>query len=235
MFLMGQSPGHPNLIPGWTGLALTAAFEKKFGLPCRADNDVNAVALAEQRFGAGQGYDDALFVAAGTGLGGGLILGGKLQQGAHFCGGEIGHTTIAFDGWLCECGRQGCLEQYTATAAIKRFFLQKQPGFSPEEPLTIEILARQAASDPHGASAWAFNEAGRMLGLGLASLVRICDPQVIIIGGGLVAASSSYFEQARTMFQEQAWPVQAEIPVVLAKLGGQAGIIGAALLVFEVE
>lgn len=230
----GTVVGSSGLIPDWTGQNLTGAFEEKFGLSCRADNDVNAVALAEQRFGAGQGYEEALFVAAGTGLGGGLITGGKLQQGAHFCAGEIGHTTIALEGWPCECGRLGCLEQYTGSAAIKRFYRQRLAANSPEEPLIIEELARMAAGDPVGPAAWAFLEAGRILGHGLASLVRMCDPQVIIVGGGLVAASPGYFEQARATFREVAWPTQAAIPFVTAQLDNQAGIIGGACLVLYV-
>jgi glucokinase len=228
----GTVIGATDLIPNWTGTHLRAAFEERFGLPCRADNDVNAAALAEQRFGTGRGYTEALFVAAGTGVGGGLISGGQLVQGAHFCAGEIGHVTIAFDGWPCECGRQGCLEQYSASAAIKRYYGQKA-ALSEDISPTIEGIAREANTNPGGPAEGAFREAGRMLGLGLASLVRLCDPQVIIIGGGLVAASPVYFEQARATFQALAWPIQAGIPVVTAQLGNQAGLIGAACLVFE--
>jgi glucokinase len=228
----GTVIGSSDLIPAWTGTNLTAAFVERFNLPCRADNDVNAAALAEQRFGAGRGYAEVLFVAAGTGLGGGLITGGKLVQGVHYCAGEIGHTTIAFDGWPCECGRLGCLEQYSASGAIKRYFGQKA-AISQDLSPTVEQIAREAASNPGSPAEGAFREAGRMLGLGLASLVRLCDPQVIIIGGGLVAASPVYFAQATATYQELAWPSQAVIPVVTAQLGSQAGLIGAACLVFE--
>lgn len=239
----GTVIGATDLIPNWTGTRLKTAFEKKFGLPCRADNDVNAAALAELRFGAGRGYDEALFVAAGTGLGGGLIKGGKLQQGAHFCAAEIGHTTITFDGLPCECGRWGCLEQYCAAAAIKRYYQQKtatltgyiSPILKSKTDKSIEDIAKEAVENPGGPAEEAFREAGRMLGFGLASLVRLCDPQVIIIGGGLVAASPIYFGEAKTTFQKQVWSIQANIPVVTAQLGSQAGVIGAAYLVFEAE
>jgi glucokinase len=229
----GKVVGSSDLIPAWTGLALTEAFEGRFGLPSRADNDVNALALAESRFGAGQGYSEALFIAAGTGLGGGLIINGQMQRGANYCAGEVGHTLMTYEGWPCECGRRGCLEQYTASAAIKRFYYQNLAEDFPGEPLPIQAIARQAAADQTGPAAQAFEEAGGRLGLGLASLVCITDPQIIIIGGGLVAASPLYFAQVCAAFKANAWPAQAAIPVERARLGGQAAIIGAAALVFD--
>lgn len=185
----GRVVGASNLIPGWAGLELTDAFEARFGLPSRADNDVNALALAESRFGAGQGYSEALFVATGTGLGGGLIINGWLQRGAHYCAGEIGHTLMVYEGQPCECWQRGCLEQYTASAAIRRYYGQSLAGSSTTELPSIQSLASMAMADPTGPATQAFEEAGRKLGLGLASLVRVFDPQIIIIGGGLVTAS----------------------------------------------
>jgi glucokinase len=229
----GKVVGSSDLIPAWTGLALTEAFETRFGLPSRADNDVNALALAESRFGAGQGYSEALFIAAGTGLGGGLIINGQLQRGANYCAGEVGHTLMTYEGWPCECGRRGCLEQYTASAAIKRFYYQNLAEDLPGEPLTIQAIARLAEADPTGPAAQAFEEAGRRLGLGLASLVCMTDPRIIITGGGLVAASELYFAQICAAFKANAWPAQAAIPVKRASLGSQAAIIGAAALVFD--
>jgi glucokinase len=140
---------------------------------------------------------------------------------------------MTYEGWPCECGRRGCLEQYTASAAIKRFYYQNLSEDLPGEPLTIQAIARLAEADPTGPAAQAFGEAGRRLGLGLASLVCTTDPQIIIIGGGLVAASPLYFPQVCAAFKANAWPAQAAIPVRKAQLGGQAAIIGAAALVFD--
>ncbi len=217
----GLVVGSSDLIPGWTGLNLVEAFETHFSLPGRADNDVNALALAEQRWGAGRGYSQVLFVAAGTGLGGGLIINGHLQRGANYCAGEIGHTIIEFNGRPCECGRRGCLEQYTASSAVKRYYHQNQV----KDLLSIQEISRLATGLDE-AAVHAFEEAGSMLGLGLASLVCALDPEAIIIGGGLVAASPYYFKQVCAAFEANAWLAQKAIKIKKAELGSQAGIIG---------
>ncbi|HEX2910537.1 MAG TPA: ROK family protein [Chloroflexia bacterium] len=218
------------MIPGWTGTPLVESFQARFGLPCQADNDVNAQALAESRFGAGRGYRQMLYAAAGTGLGGGLVLDGRLYRGGHYCAGEIGHSLYRAGGLACECGRQGCLEQYTATAAIQRYY---RTASGAERILSIPELASQAEANPYGPAGRAFTEAGSALGTGLASLACLLDPQVIVLGGGLAAASPLYLEAARRGYRQQAWPELADLPLLPGLPGGLAGISGAAALVME--
>jgi predicted NBD/HSP70 family sugar kinase len=226
----GKVAGSSGLLTDWEGLGLTESFESHFSIPAQADNDVNALALAESLWGAGQGFSEALFLAAGTGLGGGLIMNGQLQRGANYCAGEVGHTLFSYNGWLCECGKRGCLEQYTASGAIIRYYRQYQAG---DSPITVQAIAQLAQAEPTGPAARAFEEAGQLLGVGLASLVCTLDPQAIIIGGGLVAASPLYFSAACAAFAAHAWPAQAHTPITKAKLAGNAPIVGAAALVFE--
>ena len=196
-----------DVLPGWAGTPLRQAFEDGLNLPTSVDNDVNALAVGEQRFGAGRGHNDLLYLALGTGVGGAIISGGRLHRGAHGSGGELGHLVLFPDGLPCTCGGRGCLEQYANGAAYARY--------------------RQEEGDDEARAAYRL---GEMLGLGLVSLANLFDPDRIIIGGGLADLGESLLEPARRVLRERALPGGRDCPVLPAALGPDASVIGAATL-----
>lgn len=230
-----------DILPGWTGTPLRAAFENAFSLATVADNDVHALAVGEGRFGAGREVANLVYVALGTGVGGALVTDGRLHHGTHGAGGEIGHLVLFPDGLLCTCGGRGCLEQYTNGAALIRHWrdagdddaLCADMGFPPNASLARvdgPQIAQAARRAPHGLAARAVARTGEMLGLGLVSLANLFDPDRIVIGGGLAQLGDPLLEPARRVLGERALPAARTCPVVFAALGSDAAVIGAAAL-----
>lgn len=217
-----------EVLPGWAGTPLRAAFEEMFGLPAAADNDANALAVGENRFGAGRGYQNLVFLTLGTGVGGALIVDGRLCHGARGAGGELGHLALFPDGLPCTCGGQGCLEQYANGASLVRYF--RDMGGETETGITGPSIAELARRDPESIAAHAIARTGRMLGLGLVSLANLFGPERIIIGGGLADLGDLLLEPARRVLRERALPAVRACPVVPAALGPDASVIGAASL-----
>lgn len=224
--LVTDSPNLPQL----AGLPLRALLADALGLDERAvrlENDANAAALGEAWTGAARGEPDALVVTLGTGVGGGLLLGGELWRGAGLAG-EIGHVRIDPAGPRCGCGGRGCLETLaSATAARRR---ARERGLPPEEPGNLELLAERARAGG-AAEAALLREVGRDLGLGLSTAVCLLDLRLFVVGGGFSAALDLLLPGILDGIRSGAYGERAdEVRVVRARLGGSAGWIGAARL-----
>lgn len=219
------------------GYYLTPAIEKIIKLPTFLDNDVNAMALGEFFFGAAKGYTNIIALTLGTGIGGGLILNGKLYQGASFTAGELGHMTIDSNGLLCNCGGYGCIERYANKEGIvdrfKAYYEHKEMEstinqFLDDGEITPKAIA-MAAQAGDNLSKLVFSEVGTYLGIALASYINILNPEIIVIGGGIANAGDLLLEPARNEMMKRAYTVPARaVKVVQAKLKNDAGIIGSA-------
>lgn len=202
------------------GLSLSRLLSDRLQLPVISANDANLIALGEVWAGAGQGMQSAVVITIGTGLGSGLILGGKLWTGTGGFAAEFGHLTVEPEGLPCPCGNRGCLEQYVSAAALSRY----GGGRTPEE---LALLAQ--AGDP-GAVA-AFETIGYWLGTALAGLLNLLNLEGIIIGGGVSAGFELFAPVLLKTLRQRAFPQIAEQVIVCqAALGDDAGLVGGALL-----
>lgn len=210
----------------WRDEPLQAVLESRLGIPVVVDNDANTAARAEMRFGSGRGYQQAVCVTLGTGIGGAVVLDGQPLRGAQGIAGEFGHMQMVPGGRPCECGQAGCWEQYCSGKALAR--AAREAGSPSEVVAGPEITAAANLG-----AAWAlaaFSEVGAWLGVGLASLVSALDPQVVVIGGGLADAGDLLLAPARTAFAARlpGGKHRSQPPILRANLGADAGFIGAA-------
>lgn len=232
-----------NVPGGWRGVRLGALLERRVRCRCVIDNDVNAVALGEWSFGAGRGTQHSVYVTLGTGVGGGLVLNGRLVRGAIGSAGEVGHMALTADGPRCACGRRGCLEAFIGSAAVLRRAQRAMHRHAPRlrslaeraGGLTPEVVARAAwAGDPASRGIW--QEVGDALGRGLANVVNLLNPERIVIGGGVGKAWGLFAPTMRASLRAHAFEAPAKaVSVVRAQLGDRAGILGAACLLWEQE
>jgi glucokinase len=217
---------------------------ERLGLPVEVDNDANAAALAEHRAGAARGVDDAVVLTLGTGIGGGLILNGELYRGAIGAGAELGHMTIDMNGPPCQgnCPNHGCLETLasgTALAREGRRIAQERPdsalGRALADGRAIDgALVTELAHDGDGAAVDTLALIGRNLGVGIASLLNIVNPDVVVIGGGVLAAGDLLLEPARAEVAVRALPTMRDhVRIVPAHFGSEAGMVGAGALAFD--
>jgi glucokinase len=233
----------PNL-PDWDRIPLRAWLEAEFGAPAAIDNDVNAAALGEYHWGAGRGLRDLLYVNLGTGVGGGVIVDGKLLHGVRDSAGEIGHTTVWPDGPRCGCGNRGCLEALASGPSIARRARQALAagresrvlalaGGRPEA-VTARLLAEAASQgDPLARELW--DQIGQDLGIALGNAIGILSPQLIVLGGGVARAGELLFEPARRTIRQRVFVVPVDqIPIVPTALGDDTGLYGAVALALEV-
>jgi glucokinase len=248
--------GIPSLIDQRTGRAVLAVnlplldipfadiMAERLGLPVFVDNDANLAALAEHRAGAAQGCDEAVVLTIGTGIGGGLILRGELYHGAVGTAAELGHMVIDMDGPPCQgnCPNRGCLESLASGTALAREALRlarERPDSGLAQALAAgrELagpLVTELAYDGDATAIDAIEVIGTRLGVGLASLVNIFNPDVIVIGGGVIAAGDLLLRPAREEMKRRALPPSRdEVKVVAAHFGIEAGMIGAAALAFD--
>lgn len=218
----------PN-IPGWKNVPLKEQLEKHTGIPVFLENDVNMITLGEWKFGAGKGLKDIVCITLGTGVGGGLILDGRLYRGAGYAAGEAGHIPVNEDGPKCNCGGWACLENYVGNQylngpAARRF------GRKSMAMRDVGDLAR--AGDKRALAFW--DEVGTHLGNGLTGVVNLLNPTHIVVGGGMANNSRFIFPAVKKRIKERAMMVQGRmVKVIRAKLGDDAGIIGAKVLVEE--
>ena len=227
----------PNL-RSWEQAPLAARIGEHFGLPAFLENDVNAMAFGEWSCGAGRGARNLVCLTLGTGVGGGLVLDGKLYRGAHGAAGEIGHMTVARDGPRCACGNHGCLERYVGA----RFIVARAQEFlaADARPSRLREIAPATMRARHIGEAAAQGDAlahdvlaetGRWLGVGLASIANVLDPERIVIGGGVSRAGAPLFDAARRTVRERAMSLPANtVEILPAALGDDAAVVGAALL-----
>jgi predicted NBD/HSP70 family sugar kinase/biotin operon repressor len=220
--------GSPVILPGWTGLPARETLAHRLGLQVEVDNDANLGALAEASFGAGRGLSDIIYVRVGSGVGAGLVLGGRLHRGAAGLAGEIGHVQVLADGAVCRCGNRGCLETVAGEGAL-RALLRPARG---HEVTRREIVELIAAGDL-GATRLV-NDAGRAIGRLLADLCNAVNPEAVVVGGELSEAGEPLLDGIREAVDRFALPGAAEVvKVVHAQLGERAEVLGALALVTQ--
>ena len=223
---------------GWGGDVATKLSEL-CGFPVKAVNDANAAALGELWQGSGKGYENVVFVTLGTGVGGGIIVNGKLLRGGHGAGGEIGHVKVNPDETeSCGCGKKGCLEQYASATGVVRTARrilaasEKPSSLRDYEKVTSKAIFDEAKKGDELANE-IVDEFGRMLGYGLATISCVCDPDIFVIGGGVSAAGQIILDRIKESFQKHAFPASEHTSFALASLGNDAGIYGCARLMAE--
>ncbi|HEU4325202.1 MAG TPA: ROK family protein [Roseiflexaceae bacterium] len=209
-------------IPGWEGQPLAERLERALGLPAAVANDGDAAALAEHRFGAGRGVRNLLYLTVSTGIGGGLVVDGRLYRGERAWAGEIGHLLLKPDGPPCPCGRNGCLEALASGLSIAREMRARRP----EQPgVTAQQVAEAAAvGDPLARAVW--DEAMGWLGVGVASAANLLNPGRVVIGGGLTGAGELLFGPVRRTLALRA--LDPALELAPAALGDAVGIYGGA-------
>jgi len=210
------------------GVPFRQKMTERLGLPIGMDNDANAAAIAEWAAGAGRGTNDMVMLTLGTGVGGGLILGGKPYRGWFGAGAEIGHMVIVHDGVLCRCGGHGHLESYASGKAADELAAE---AFGPAaDAHRLVRLAREGDA----LAIRILKGIGEHLGSGIASLVNIFNPELIVVGGGFAAAGEFLFEPAQAVADREVLvSVRGSYRVVRAELGTSAGMIGAGMVAFE--
>ncbi len=251
--LLGIGMGLPGLVAfdkgfvhhlvnvrGWKNLPFASLLRRRIHLPVCIDNDVNLMALGEASFGAARGFSEVVCITLGTGVGGALILNGELYRGTTYTAGEIGHLPVSREGPLCACGGRGCFETYVGNRTIVR--RAKERIMKGEKSLvrtlvggrlnriTPEILSHAARrGDRLSKSIW--KEVGEWVGIALAGIVNTYNPSRIVIGGGVAEAGEVLFQPIRRTLEKRALDIPMRgLQVVKAKLGNDAGVVGASVL-----
>jgi glucokinase len=226
----------PNV--AWREFPLRDRLAAGIGLPVIVENDANVAAWGEFRFGAGRGSGDMLLVTVGTGIGGGIVAGGELFRGAHGFAAEVGHIIVEPGGPRCGCGNQGCWEQVASGRAIGRLG-QAAGAEHPESTMTklaggasaiTGPIVTEAAKGGDPIAVQILADVGRRLGEGIAGLVNVLDPDIVVVGGGAIAAGDLLLASARSACAHsvEAPTHRPEVPIVPAALGNDAGAVGAA-------
>jgi glucokinase len=250
--VVGVGLGIPATIDHDRGVAISAVnlpiedlpirdlVGERTDLPVFVDNDANLAALAEHLYGAARGADNAVMLTIGTGIGGGLILRGEVYRGATGAGAELGHVVIEMDGLPCQgnCPGRGCVETYASGTALgreARVAAEREPdsalGAMAAEGREIDgRAATEAALEGDETAVGVLEIVGSRLGVALTSFANIFEPEVIVIGGGVIAAGDLLLDPARRELRSRALPPMKETPVVTAELGEDAGMIGAAAM-----
>lgn len=223
-------------LKGWAGFPLKSFLQKKLKLPVYMTNDADAAAVGEKVFGAGRLAKNFVYLTVSTGVGSGIIFDNELLAGASFGAGEIGHTIIFPKGEKCGCGHRGCLEAYASGTAIANFVCKSKRGQTPfnkgSAKITAETIALEAARGNRLALK-AFQRAGYFLGIGLANLINILNPEMLIIGGSVTKSSRFFWPEMIRSARAHAWPtLYSACRIVKTRLGDQVGDLGALALAF---
>ena len=227
----------PNL-PALDNFSLAAALADELNLPCYLENDANAAAIGENWLGASKNYRNIIAVTLGTGVGGGIIVDGKMVRGADGTAGEIGHICVEPFGVSCGCGSHGCLEQYSSATALVRLARELEKEFAESEiskkdaPSSLEIFEAGLRGDALALEV--FRIQGFYLGIALAGLINVLNPEVIVIGGGASAGWDLFAPEMKKQIDERAYrEPSGRVQIVRAKLGDDAGILGASKIAFD--
>ncbi len=251
--LAGVGAGCPGMIQSSSGTVKFAGnlglknfplgyeLEKRLGVPVKVTNDANAAALGEARFGAGRNYKNSILVTLGTGVGGGIIIDGKLFEGGASAGAEIGHMVIERHGEMCTCGRRGCFERYSSASALTR-----HTKFAMEEDTGSQMWTKYTSQNCSGKTAFEFMDNDRTakdvvdwyikyLACGLINLANIFRPEVIMLGGGVAAQGEKLTKPLQAIMDAEVFGGNdyATVTVVIASLGNGAGSLGAAALCLD--
>ncbi len=218
---------------------LAAEFEKHLGVPVKVDNDVNVITLGEMWKGGGRGYKNVLGLAIGTGIGGGVVVNGKLVSGKNGAGGEVGHIKVERDGKLCGCGQEGCWEAYASATGLVREAKSRltvnKNNLLYERTKDREVEAKDifdAARDGDEFSLNLVDYEAEFIALGIGNLLNVLDTDVVVVGGGIALAGDILFDKINEKLRKYAMLSTLEgLKIVQAELGNDAGIYGAAYLV----
>ena len=226
-YLLGSTPNFQN----WRDVPVAAELSTLVNLPVFVDNDANLMALGEHKYGAGRNFKDMICLTIGTGVGGGIILNNELYRGSFYAGAELGHMSIKEDGIPCNCGGKGCLERYaSATAMIqnyKEYLLKNDMPFD-ESQLNVKHIFELFQKGDRIAEK-TIEQSVYFLGRGVANLINIFNPQVIVIGGGVAEAGQKYIEMVKQIARHYAMIKPLEnVKLIGAQLGNSAGFLGAA-------
>ncbi|MFN2491561.1 MAG: ROK family protein [Pyrinomonadaceae bacterium] len=220
------------------GFRLSAALKSELDWPAILENDANAAAIGEMWRGAGKGYRTLICLTLGTGVGGGIVLDGKLWRGADGSAAEIGHMSVdPFGDVACGCGSRGCLEVYASATAVVRMTVEARPRYPNSSVRTCADLTSKhiyrAGLEGDELALEVFRRIAVYLGIGIANLLNILDPEIVIIGGGLSNAWELFEKEMRQQVTERAFPIPARrVNIVRAQCGDDAGVLGAARLAF---
>ncbi|SDJ25650.1 ROK family protein [Salimicrobium halophilum] len=215
----------PN-VPGWSGVQLLERVEEAFGVPVFVDNDVKAAAAGEALFGAGKDFRSFMMLTLGTGLGGAVVENGKLMRGSHFSAGEVGHMILYPGGHPCNCGQNGCLEQYVSGTALVNTYNRSDSS----------VVCRdgehffQLVKDGDDVALDTLERFVDDLAVALVTLTHVVDPEAFVVGGGLLETSEFWWERLCERYEEMANPAVLPLRLVPARLGSEAGAVGAAWL-----
>jgi glucokinase len=214
---------------GWKNVPIKKMLEADIALPVFADNDVNVIALAEGKYGAAKGYKDFLCITLGTGVGGGIVLDGKLYRGAGFAAGEIGHVPLNENGPRCNCGGTACFEVYVGNGPLREKAIKLFKNKNMDLP---DVAGLAQKGDRKALAFW--EDVGRLVGLGLTGSVNLLNPELIVIGGG-ISESLPYMKTAiKDTLRQRAMPFSSGmVKIVRAALGDDAGILGGQALIRE--
>jgi glucokinase-like ROK family protein len=220
--------GSSSILPGWVGVDAAAEMTKRLRIPVYVENDANLGALAEFVWGSGKGFSDLIYIKLSSGVGAGMLLGGRLYHGTGGTAGEIGHTVVQPGGAICRCGSRGCLETVASAKAIADVL-----GDSRGEPVSIRELL-DLARDGDAAAIRLIGEAGREIGIAVANLCNVINPDRVIVGGDMSAAGELITEPVLESIRRYAILSAAEqVSVVAGTLGERAELLGALALVLQ--
>jgi glucokinase len=216
----------PPHLPGWNDIPITTLATSAFGRPAVLDNDATAAAAGELRFGAGRGKQNLVYLTLSTGVGGGVVIDGRLHRGPSGNGGELGHVTVDWHGRRCRgCGRRGCLEAYASGTSIAE--AAHEAGMRDATAADVAQAAR--AGDPVAVKVW--DEMCEALACGVTSIVNLFEPEVVVLGGGVVRSGEQLLAPVRALVAEQVMGVNVQI--VATQFGDAVGVVGAATVAYE--
>lgn len=228
----------PLHLKGWSNVRLGDIVARNFGVPFALQNDASAAALAEYRYGVGRGTETLVYLTISTGIGGGLVLGGRLHAGAAGNGGELGHIVVRSDGRQCTCPRRGCIEAYASGTSIaaragERIAAGEVSELSVLPSFTAADVSRLAAlGDPVACSVWA--ETTELLGQAITDLVNVMEPDLVVLGGGVTRSGAMLLEPIRTIVAGSAMgPAGRAARIELAGLGDIVGVVGAGAIALD--
>lgn len=254
---LGIGMGSPGVVDSTAGMVIGAynlnwktlqlvkqQFEAELGLPFFIDNDANVAALGEQWVGAGENNPDVVFMTLGTGVGGGVIAAGNLIRGVKGAGGELGHITVDFEApFACTCGKKGCLETVASATGIvnlTRRYAEEYAGDAKLKQMIDdgqEVTAKDVfdlAKEGDDLALIVYRHFSNYLGVACANIAAVLNPAYIVLGGGVSAAGEFLLEGVRKVFAENSFPqIKESTQLVLATLGNDAGVLGAASLVLK--
>ncbi|ONI67212.1 ROK family protein [Kribbella sp. ALI-6-A] len=227
--------GPPGL-PGWDEVPLARMVTERLGLPAYVENDATAAALAEHRWG-GWGVNSLVYLTISTGFGGGVVIDGELFRGAAGQGGELGHVVVDWQGRECGCGARGCAEAYVSGTSVARRATEALTARTSSLATIPHVTARDVAEHARAGDALArevWDETTAMLGRMVAVIINVCEPALVVLGGGVTRAGAFLLDPVREGALRQAMPPAAKAcDVVLSHHGDQAGVLGAAAIAFH--